>query len=268
MSGLFGADPACSTVVVADRARRRAPGHDGAASATTRSGPSSRSSSGSRDRARGRAAPRPAPSWPASRRSAAADGGALYREHCAVCHGVEGRGDGPAPGCSRRARATSRRALQVPVDADRPACRRSRTSATDDSPRAARHQHAGVRRSPRARRDRGARAPRPRPRAGALAARGASAAGGPAAACRSRRARRPDGAGALYAGAGCGRVPRGGRARQRMVAAARGPRGRSRPATRPHRAVDLPGRKRRGGDRPAHPHRASTAPRCPRTRTR
>jgi mono/diheme cytochrome c family protein len=30
--------------------------------------------------------------------SAAADGGAIYRERCAVCHGGEGRGDGPAGG--------------------------------------------------------------------------------------------------------------------------------------------------------------------------
>lgn len=29
---------------------------------------------------------------------AAADGGAVYRERCAVCHGAEGRGDGPAAG--------------------------------------------------------------------------------------------------------------------------------------------------------------------------
>jgi mono/diheme cytochrome c family protein len=30
--------------------------------------------------------------------SAAADGSAIYRERCAVCHGAEGRGDGPAGG--------------------------------------------------------------------------------------------------------------------------------------------------------------------------
>ncbi len=64
--------------------------------ATRRSRASSRSSSGSCDRARGRAPP-PSPSSLVTA-PAAADGGAIYRARCAVCHGVEGRGDGPAAG--------------------------------------------------------------------------------------------------------------------------------------------------------------------------